>query len=45
MSQGLDVSSRQANRLAALIAVLATLVGVRWNTYAAGGSDSHCYLQ
>jgi hypothetical protein len=27
------------------IAVVATIVGYRWNTFAAGGSDSHCYLQ
>lgn len=27
------------------VAVAATLlVGIRWNTFAAGGSDSHCYL-
>lgn len=28
-----------------VIAVVATLAGIRWNTFAAGGSDSHCYLQ
>ena len=30
--------------MAALAAAAALAVGVRWGTYAAGGSDSSCYL-
>lgn len=36
---------RLASVWAALLAAAAVFVGVSWNTYAAGGSDSHCYLQ
>lgn len=37
--------SRLATYGAVALAISAIVVGIRWNTFAAGGSDSHCYLQ
>lgn len=45
MSHGQDTRTRLTTVAAAALAIVATMVGIRWNTFAAGGSDSHCYLQ
>ena len=29
---------------AAMLAIVAVVIGIRWGTFAAGGSDSYCYL-
>ncbi len=35
---------RHAARLAAVVAIVACLVGWRWGSFIAGGSDSYCYI-
>ena len=37
-------ATRDGAPFALLAAVLAFAIGAWWNTFAAGGSDSHCYL-
>jgi len=38
------VIETQAARAAVVLAALATIVGLAWGTFVAGGSDSYCYL-
>lgn len=45
LNRGPETATRLASFAAAALAIAATMVGIRWNTFAAGGSDSHCYLQ
>lgn len=35
---------RKAHAAALILAVLALIIGINWGTWAAGGSDSYCYL-
>ena len=39
-----DTIERRGAVGALLLAVVAVVIGIRWGTFAAGGSDSYCYL-